>query len=175
MLDNALMEKFQQEIWNKVPHREEKDGKIEIVNATPLVDLTADLKECAKTVYDVDLSEKNFKLYGKFDNTLLTGSIKVRPAVNIIHDAITTGKISSGTKVIEATSGNFGIALGILSKIDVTAIAMPNNPAKWFVKRIPTTIIKEGIAVASIEIAKPCITLVPCPVVEDFATLFTGL
>ena len=32
---------------------------------------------------------------------------------------------------------------------------------------IPTTIIKAGIAVASIEIAKPCITFVPCPVVDD--------
>ena len=124
MSDNALMEKFQQEIWSKVPHREEKDGKVEIVNTTPLVDLTADLKECAKTVYDVDISNKDFKIYGKFDCTLLTGSIKVRPAVNIIHDAITTGKINSETTVIEATSGNFGIALGLLSKIGVTAIAL---------------------------------------------------
>ena len=114
MSDNALMEKFEQEVWSNVPHREEKDGKVEIVNATPLRDLTEDLKECAKTVYDVDISEKDFKVYGKFDGTLLTGSIKVRPAVNIIHDAITTGKITSGTTVIEATSGNFGIALGLL-------------------------------------------------------------
>ena len=118
------MEKFEQEVWSKVPHREEKDGKVEIVNATPLTDLTEDLKECAKTVYDVDISGKDFKVYGKFDGTLLTGSIKVRPAVNIIHDAITTGKITSGTTVIEATSGNFGIALGLLSKIGVTAIAL---------------------------------------------------
>ena len=113
MSDDALMEKFEQEVWSKVPHREEKDGKVEIVNATPLTDLTEDLKECAKTVYDVDISGKDFKIYGKFDGTLLTGSIKVRPAVNIIHDAITTGKITSGTTVIEATSGNFGIALGL--------------------------------------------------------------
>ena len=35
-MDNSLFERFQQEIWNKVPHREEKDGKVEIVNATPL-------------------------------------------------------------------------------------------------------------------------------------------
>ena len=124
MSDSALMEKFEQEVLSKVPHREEKDGKIEIVNATPLIDLTDDLKECAKIVYDVDISGRDFKIYGKFDCTLLTGSIKVRPAVNIIHDAITTGKISSGTTVIEATSGNFGIALGLLSKIGVTAIAL---------------------------------------------------
>ena len=44
MSDSALMEKFEQEVWSKVPHREEKDGKVEIVNATPLTDLTEDLK-----------------------------------------------------------------------------------------------------------------------------------
>ena len=63
MSDNALMEKFEQEVWSKVPHREERDGKVEIVNATPLIDLTDDLKECAKTVYDVDISNKDFKIY----------------------------------------------------------------------------------------------------------------
>ena len=103
-VDNALLEKFEKEVLSQVPHREEKDGKVEIVNATPLTDLTNDLKECAKTVYDVDISNKDFKIYGKFDGTLLTGSIKVRPAINIIHDAITTGKIKTGTTVIEATS-----------------------------------------------------------------------
>ena len=60
MSDSALMEKFEQEVWSKVPHREEKDGIAQIVNATPLIDLTDDLKECAKTVYDVDISDKDF-------------------------------------------------------------------------------------------------------------------
>ena len=32
-----------------------------------------------------------------------------------------------------------------------------------------------GIAVASIETANPWITFVPCPVVDEDATLFTGL
>ena len=94
-IDTALLEKFEKEILSQVPHREERDGKEEIVNATPLTDLTNDLKECAKTVYDVDISNKDFKIYCKFDVTLLTGSIKVRPAINIIHDAITTGKIKT--------------------------------------------------------------------------------
>ena len=83
-IDTALLEKFEKEILSQVPHRKEKDGKIEVVNATPLIDLTDDLKECAKTVYDVDISSKDFKIYGKFDGTLLTGSIKLRPAINII-------------------------------------------------------------------------------------------
>ena len=51
-VDNALLEKFEKEVLSQVPHREEKDGKVEIVNATPLIDLTEDIKECAKTVYD---------------------------------------------------------------------------------------------------------------------------
>ena len=63
-VDNALLEKFEKEVLSQVPHREEKDGKVEIVNTTPLLDLTNDLKECAKKVYDVDITNKDFKIYG---------------------------------------------------------------------------------------------------------------
>ena len=122
--DNALLERFEQEIWNKVPHLEEKDGETNVVNATPLIDLTEDFKECAKSVFKIDLDNTDLKVYGKQDSTLLTGSIKVRPAANIIHDAIITGKLTSGQTVIEATSGNFGIALGLLSKLGLTVIAL---------------------------------------------------
>ena len=122
--DNALLERFEQEIWSKVPHLEEKDGETNVVNATPLIDLTEDFKECAKSVFKIDLDNADLKVYGKQDSTLLTGSIKVRPAANIIHDAIITGKLTSGQTVIEATSGNFGIALGLLSKLGLTVIAL---------------------------------------------------
>ena len=122
--DNALLERFEQEIWSKVPHLEEKDGDTNVVNATPLIDLTEDFKECAKSVFKIDLDNTDLKVYGKQDSTLLTGSIKVRPAANIIHDAIITGKLTSGQTVIEATSGNFGIALGLLSKLGLTVIAL---------------------------------------------------
>ena len=122
--DNALLERFEQEVWSKVPHLEEKDGESKVVNATPLVDLTTDFKECAKSVFKINLDDKELRVYGKQDSTLLTGSIKVRPAANIIHDAIVTGKLKSGQTVIEATSGNFGIALGLLSKLGLTVIAL---------------------------------------------------
>ena len=122
--DNALLERFEQEIWSKVPHLEVKDGETNVVNATPLIDLTEDFKECAKSVFKIDLDNADLKVYGKQDSTLLTGSIKVRPAANIIHDAIITGKLTSGQTVIEATSGNFGIALGLLSKLGLTVIAL---------------------------------------------------
>ena len=42
-IDNSLLERFEQEIWSKVPHLEEGSGT-KVVNATPLVDMTADFK-----------------------------------------------------------------------------------------------------------------------------------
>ena len=123
-IDNILLEHFEQEIWSKVPHLEEKQGKAKVVNATPLIDLTEDLKECAKNVYKMNLADADLKVFGKFDSNLLTGSIKVRPAVHIIHDAIVTGKLKSGQTIIEATSGNFGIALGLLSKLGLSVVAL---------------------------------------------------
>ena len=119
-VDTALLEKFEEEIWSKIPHLQ--GDKVE--NATPLVDLTDDLKECSKSLYKFDLSNENLKVYGKFDADLLSGSIKVRPAVQIMHDAIKTGKLKSGQTVIEATSGNFGIALGQLSKLGLTVVSL---------------------------------------------------
>ena len=119
-VDASLMQKFEQEIWNKIPHQEGD----KIVNATPLVDLTQDFKECAKNVFKVDLDNQDLKIYGKFDSELLSGSIKVRAASHIIHEAIKSGKCNGKRVVIEATSGNFGIALGLLSKLGVTVVAL---------------------------------------------------
>lgn len=118
--DPALLEKFEQEIWNQIPHVEGD----KIVNATPLVDLTQDLKECAKSVFKLNLDDKDFKIYGKFDSELLSGSIKIRAASHIIHEAIKEGRCNGKRVVIEATSGNFGIALGLLSKLGVTVVAL---------------------------------------------------
>jgi len=101
-----------------------KEGETKVVNSTPLIDLTEDLKECAKNVYNLNLADSDLKVFGKFDSNLLTGSIKVRPAVHIIHDAIITGKLKSGQTIIEATSGNFGIALGHLSELGLNIVAL---------------------------------------------------
>ncbi|MFB5623506.1 MAG: pyridoxal-phosphate dependent enzyme, partial [Nitrosopumilus sp.] len=118
--DKPLLEKFEREIWSKIPHLE--DGKV--VNATPLIDLTSDLKECAKNLYKLDISDLDLKVYGKFDSNLVSGSIKIRPAIHIMHDAIKTGKLKSNQTIIEATSGNFGIALGQMSKLGLTVVSL---------------------------------------------------
>ena len=97
---------------SKVPHIEQS----KVVNATRLADVTADFKQCAKTIFGVDLADKDLRVFAKFDSNLLGGSIKARPAINILHDAIATGKLKRGQTIFEATSGNFGIALGLIGK-----------------------------------------------------------
>jgi len=66
--DNALLGRFEQEVWNKVPHLEE-GSETKVVNVTPLVDMTADFKECAKTVFKLDLDNADLKVFGKMDST----------------------------------------------------------------------------------------------------------
>jgi len=123
-IDKVLLERFEEEIWSKVPHLENNEEGAKIVNATPLVDITVDFKECAKKIYNLDLSNSELQVYGKLDSKLPTGSIKMRPAANIIHDAIMAGKIKTGHTVIEATSGNFGIALGMLSQLGLQVVTI---------------------------------------------------
>lgn len=123
-IDNALLEDFQREIWSKVPHLEEKPDGIKVVNATPLLEITDDLRECAKKEFGLNLDGLDLQVIGKFDSNLLAGSIKVRPAVNIIHEAIVTGKLRRGQTIFEATSGNFGIALGQLSKLGLDVVTI---------------------------------------------------
>ena len=56
------------------------------------------------------------RLYAKMENNNVGGSIKDRAALYIINDAEQTGKLQKGGTVIEATSGNTGIALALVAK-----------------------------------------------------------
>jgi len=156
-IDNTLLEHFEEEIWNKVPHLEET----KIVNATPLTDLTEDLKECAKSVYKTDFTDMDLKVFGKFDSNLLTGSIKIRAAVHIIHNAIVTGNLKSGQTVIEATSGNFGIALGLLSKLGLVVISLVS-------RRLQEGVFKE-LRNENIQIIDLDMDICPAPGMKDGA------
>jgi cysteine synthase/rhodanese-related sulfurtransferase len=121
-VDEALLRRFQGEIASKVPHLVERDGSKTFINPTPLEDLTAPLIECARVEYGLEIPARSIRVFGKFDSKIIGGSVKVRPAVEIIEDAIASGRLRTGQTVFEATSGNFGIALGMLGKIGINVI-----------------------------------------------------
>ena len=77
------------------------------------------------------------RLPGKTTNTILVklegnnpaGSVKDRPALNMIQQAELRGEISPGDNLIEATSGNTGIALAMVAAIKGynMILIMPDN------------------------------------------------
>lgn len=72
------------------------------------------------------------KLYGKLEGNNPGGSVKDRPAYSMISRAIERGDIKEDSKIIEATSGNTGIALAMIAayyNIPITLL-MPESATK---------------------------------------------
>jgi cysteine synthase B len=69
------------------------------------------------------------ELYFKLEGQNPGGSVKDRPAYNMIKKALERGDITRETKLIEATSGNTGIALAMVARLLQLNIelVMPEN------------------------------------------------
>src|SRR5690606_27180531 len=74
----------------------------------------------------------NVNVYAKLEGNNPGGSVKDRAALNMIQSAIGRGDIKKGTKLIEATSGNTGIALAMIAGIYGLEIelVMPANSTR---------------------------------------------
>jgi S-sulfo-L-cysteine synthase (O-acetyl-L-serine-dependent) len=74
----------------------------------------------------------NVKIYAKLEGNNPGGSVKDRAALNMIRSALERGEIHKGTKLIEATSGNTGIALAMIASIYDLEIelVMPSNSTR---------------------------------------------
>ena len=72
------------------------------------------------------------KIYAKLEGDNPGGSVKDRPALNMIRSALKRGEINSNTKLIEATSGNTGIALAMIARLFDLEIelVMPNTSTR---------------------------------------------
>jgi cysteine synthase B len=57
------------------------------------------------------------KMFAKLEGNNPGGSVKDRPALNMIRSALERGEIKAGAKLIEATSGNTGIALAMIARL----------------------------------------------------------
>jgi cysteine synthase B len=93
---------------------------LDLVGNTPLVEI----KQLNKN--------PNVRIFGKLEGNNPGGSVKDRAAKNMIQSALERGEIKQGTKLIEATSGNTGIALAMIARLYGLEIelAMPSNSTK---------------------------------------------
>jgi cysteine synthase B len=68
-------------------------------------------------------------ILGKLEGNNPAGSVKDRPALSMIQQAEARGKIRSGDTLIEATSGNTGIALAMIAAVKGyrMILIMPEN------------------------------------------------
>ena len=90
------------------------------VGRTPLVRLQRILGQTTNTIL------------GKLEGNNPAGSVKDRPAMNMIREAESRGAISQGATLIEATSGNTGIALAMAAAVKGyrLKLVMPSNQSE---------------------------------------------
>jgi cysteine synthase B len=72
------------------------------------------------------------KIFAKLEGNNPGGSVKDRAALNMIRSAMQRGEITESTKLVEATSGNTGIALAMIAAIynlDIELV-MPSNSTR---------------------------------------------
>ena len=77
----------------------------ELIGNTPLVE-----------VRNINTNPK-VKIYCKLEGQNPGGSVKDRAAFNMINEALKRGDIKKGDKLVEATSGNTGIALAMIATL----------------------------------------------------------
>lgn len=95
-------------------------GILDLVGNTPLVELR-----------QIPVNE-NVTIYAKLEGNNPGGSVKDRAAYGMIKGAIDRGEIKPGIKLIEATSGNTGIALALIAslfKVEIE-IVMPEDATR---------------------------------------------
>lgn len=63
------------------------------------------------------VNKPNVKLFLKLEGNNPGGSVKDRPAFNMISEAVKRGDLKEGDTLVEATSGNTGIALAYVARL----------------------------------------------------------
>jgi cysteine synthase B len=74
----------------------------------------------------------NVRIFAKLEGNNPGGSVKDRASLNMIRSALERGEITPGTKLVEATSGNTGIALAMIASLfnlDIELV-MPSNSTR---------------------------------------------
>ena len=98
----------------------------------PIQSIASVEKQIGNTPLHKVETRNGVEIYAKLEWKQLGGSIKSRPAFNIIKQALITGELHSGKRLLDATSGNTGIAyasIGAALGIPIT-LFLPENASK---------------------------------------------
>ncbi len=93
---------------------------IDLIGNTPLVEI----KRLSRN--------KNVRILAKLEGNNPGGSVKDRAALYMIKKAMERGEVKPNTKLVEATSGNTGIALAMMARLfdlDIELV-MPSNSTR---------------------------------------------
>lgn len=93
---------------------------LDFIGNTPLVELTEVIKN------------SDVKIFAKLEGHNPGGSVKDRAAYGLIKGGLDSGLITQDSKLIEATSGNTGIALAMIARLMNLSIelVMPENSTR---------------------------------------------
>lgn len=72
------------------------------------------------------------KIYAKLEWQQMGGSVKARPALNILREAVASGKLANRKHLLDASSGNTGIAYAVfcaVAGIPIT-LCLPENASR---------------------------------------------
>jgi cysteine synthase/rhodanese-related sulfurtransferase len=143
--DGELLERFESEVLSVVPHLDEGS----VINPTPLVDVTEVLLECAGAEYGLHPSDDGARVFAKLDSQIKGGSVKVRPAVSIVEEALSSGKLRKGQIIFEATSGNFGLALGMFGALGLDVVALVSRRLQ---QGVVDQLNKDGVRLVNLDV-----------------------
>ncbi len=101
-----------------------KNNILEAVGNTPLIKLNRITKDLGRYIYV------------KLEGLNPSGSIKIRPALNMIEDAEKKGLLNKNSTIVEFTSGNQGIGLSLVAAVKGyrCVIVMPDCMSKERIK-----------------------------------------
>jgi len=103
------------------PVRKTRNSILQLVGNTPLIKLDKSLPD--------DIKDSPVEIYAKLEGYNPGGSVKDRPATRMIVEAIQSGKLTKDKIILDATSGNTGIALSMVGTAlgYRVELAMPSN------------------------------------------------
>ena len=93
----------------------------QLIGNTPMVEI--------KSIF----RHPHVRIFAKLEGQNPGGSVKDRPAFNMIQQALKRGEIHPGIKIIEPTSGNTGIALAMIASmfgLDIELVMPENSTAE---------------------------------------------